>query len=324
MSIPTPRRPPEGAHPTRQQLDELDTLIQHMLALPVSPGEADHPPSELSQNQPAGERGVSTPWTSSHSPPLPAPSPAPGFSGPGTSSMLGNGKGSESPPAGPAKPLTGHLTFLTTPLETPALSTSPPRVLAPKPSEEELKSSLSLKARIEKLALVVPELSPPPPGPVDRQGPADQSATALAPTPRAPAPEPGPERPPPSRINLEELAARVAGSSPPPPPGKERPSPESPPPSSPTQLVTRAGVPLLPALEYGGMPPLPKGPQPLPLVLKPLLWINQLFDVGTWLLGPPGRWLRGPRGRLFLGWTGLGLLAAAAAWAVLGWIGWIW
>lgn len=35
MSEPTPR-PPSPAHPTRQQLDELDALMQRMLALPVS------------------------------------------------------------------------------------------------------------------------------------------------------------------------------------------------------------------------------------------------------------------------------------------------
>jgi len=319
MSIPTPRQPPAGAHPTRQQLDELDTLIQHMLALPVSPGEP-----ELSQNQPAGERGLSPPWGSSHSPPLPAPPTPPGFSGPGTATLLGNGKGSESSPSGTAKPLTAHLTFLTTPLETPEVPTSPPKAVAPKSSEEELKPSLSLKARIEKLAAVVPVLSPPPPGPVDRKGPADRSAAPIGPMNRAPAHEPGPERPLPSRINLEELAARVAGSSPLPPPGKESPSSESPPPTPAGQLVTRAGVPLLPALEYGGKTPPAKGPPRVPLVLKPLLWINQVFDVGTWLLGPLGRWLRGTRGRFFLGWIGLGLLAAAAAWAVLGWTGWIW
>lgn len=49
MSEPTPR-PPSTSHPTRQQLDELDALMQRMLALPVNqqPDEAEAPASEPS------------------------------------------------------------------------------------------------------------------------------------------------------------------------------------------------------------------------------------------------------------------------------------
>jgi len=43
MSMPAPPRPDDVVHPTRQQLDELDAMIRHMLALPAD--QADGPPA---------------------------------------------------------------------------------------------------------------------------------------------------------------------------------------------------------------------------------------------------------------------------------------
>ena len=60
------------------------------------------------------------------------------------------------------------------------------------------------------------------------------------------------------------------------------------------------------------------------VLLGPLVWMNAAFDRGTTWLGPGGAWLRGPGVRAVLGWTGLALLAAAVAWAIVGWIGWTW
>jgi hypothetical protein len=57
--------------------------------------------------------------------------------------------------------------------------------------------------------------------------------------------------------------------------------------------------------------------------LWPLVWTNRGFDRCTVHLGRTGRWLRG-QGRNWIGWIGGGLLAAAAAWALLDWLGWIW
>jgi hypothetical protein len=59
-------------------------------------------------------------------------------------------------------------------------------------------------------------------------------------------------------------------------------------------------------------------------LLRPLYWANRAFDRGTERLGAPGRWLRSRRGRAALGWAGVVLLAAAAGWQVLAWIGWGW
>lgn len=63
---------------------------------------------------------------------------------------------------------------------------------------------------------------------------------------------------------------------------------------------------------------------PMAVWLWPVVGVNLLFDGLTYLLGPLGRWLRGSSGRALLGWIGLGLLAAAAAWALADWLAWIW
>jgi hypothetical protein len=55
-----------------------------------------------------------------------------------------------------------------------------------------------------------------------------------------------------------------------------------------------------------------------------LMWTKRAFDRCASRLGPPGRWLRGPHGRAWIGWSGIALLATAAAWAGLEWMGWTW
>jgi hypothetical protein len=58
--------------------------------------------------------------------------------------------------------------------------------------------------------------------------------------------------------------------------------------------------------------------------LRPLVWINQGFDLLVAQGGPFGRWLSSPTGRTALGCGGLLLLAGALAWGLLDWIGWTW
>jgi hypothetical protein len=58
--------------------------------------------------------------------------------------------------------------------------------------------------------------------------------------------------------------------------------------------------------------------------LELLVWVSRAFDWFARRFGPFGRWLSRPWGRALLGWTGLLLLAAAAAWWVLDWAGWTW
>jgi hypothetical protein len=69
---------------------------------------------------------------------------------------------------------------------------------------------------------------------------------------------------------------------------------------------------------------LPVRARRIPWALRPLVWSNRAFDRCAGRLGASGRWLRGPSGRGLIGWSGIALLASAAAWAWLEWMGWTW
>lgn len=58
--------------------------------------------------------------------------------------------------------------------------------------------------------------------------------------------------------------------------------------------------------------------------VRPLLWVNQGFDLLTQRLGVPGSWLRHSRGRACLGALGLLLLTAALTWWLKETLGWTW
>lgn len=62
-------------------------------------------------------------------------------------------------------------------------------------------------------------------------------------------------------------------------------------------------------------------PEP-PAWQRPLLWLNQAFELSTLSLGGVGTWLRGERGRALLGWTGVLLLLAVAGLAARDWFAW--
>jgi hypothetical protein len=74
----------------------------------------------------------------------------------------------------------------------------------------------------------------------------------------------------------------------------------------------------------GARPWFPVGARRVPWALQPLVWSNRAFDRCAGHLGASGRWLRGPRGRAWIGWSGIALLAGAAAWAWFEWMGWTW
>jgi len=56
--------------------------------------------------------------------------------------------------------------------------------------------------------------------------------------------------------------------------------------------------------------------------LVPFVWLNSAFDMTVAPFGPLGRWLRAAGGRALLGWTGIVLLAIAAALASMEWLPW--
>src|SRR5438034_7983962 len=58
--------------------------------------------------------------------------------------------------------------------------------------------------------------------------------------------------------------------------------------------------------------------------LRPVLWINRVFDRHVLRLGEPGRWLRQSRGRALLGTLGIVSLATALTIVLHDWFGWTW
>lgn len=72
-----------------------------------------------------------------------------------------------------------------------------------------------------------------------------------------------------------------------------------------------------------GQPPPSTAEPPASLPVQLLVLLNGTFNVLTYLLGPLGTWLRGP-GRTALGWCGILMILAAAAWAIGEWAGYEW
>jgi len=58
-------------------------------------------------------------------------------------------------------------------------------------------------------------------------------------------------------------------------------------------------------------------------ILWPLIALNAVFNIATYLLGPLGTWLRGS-GRTLMGWLGVGMILAAGTWAAGEWCGYDW
>jgi hypothetical protein len=72
-----------------------------------------------------------------------------------------------------------------------------------------------------------------------------------------------------------------------------------------------------------GQPPPSVARPPESLPVQVLTVLNGAFHVLTYFLGPPGTWLRGS-GRNLLGWSGILMALAAAAWAAGEWAGYNW
>jgi hypothetical protein len=265
-------------HPTRQQLDELDALLQRMLDLPVNHLEDAQPPpaEEPAAPEPASkgaEEPVEKPAEPDAKPPLLAVFPA---------SLVDRG-----PPVA--------YTVVETTDPRPESAREP--AAAPEAKGEgpgdwiPLKSSWRPSAQTwgplaEKWQQAQGALEPAP-------APPEEAKTI---EPVAPEPAPAVSAPP----STEPVAERPA------------PAPEVPPPAAPTPApaADHPPVPKKPAA-----PPAPR-PEPRPPKKgwghRSLVGFNKVFYACLWLLGPAGSWLAAPAGRTLLGVVGLMCLGAAA------------
>lgn len=320
MTTAVSTRSPGTLNPTRQQLDELDALLQRMLELPVNKLEeleqsaVEEEPAE--EPLPAANRTERPPvlirWSSAPPPDesnlLPQPEPQP--TAPVSSYMV-----IETASPRPLPPASGF---------EPRPSALAPRLVPVTPPQSE-------KEEPEAVAPIVPaptRETPLPPTDGDAWvplrstwQPSAQTWQPLAeswhqahggsPIPEAmPSPLPSPRlEPAPQPADASQTAS-------------ESPIRVTPPP---TEVASVSSAPNpTPAAEPRLSLSAEDAPATVPSLLLPLLWFNQGFDACLAPLGAPARWVCGSRGRQVLGFIGLTCLAAAAAIAVSAGMGWTW
>jgi hypothetical protein len=324
---------------TRQQLDELDALLQRMLALPVQPSE-DDPEVEERPEPPRREpaRPAVAPRMEMRREPATEP-PPPGRPQP-EPAIPARAAGPRSYPASYMVVESNTPSYVTpspAPAEEPAADDGiAPRMVRSeeRPRSEQSDIDAAMQAGrndhqedeavdpVRELARLEAELGAPPEEWVPFQSswqPSEQtwkplaeswqqargsvaSAPSSEPAPRMPPAPPAP--PPEARPRLRDLPRATIPLAPPIP----EPS-VSPPPPAPAAKTNPVAAPAEPSVSLAAMP---------------LVWFNAAFDVFLLPLGAPGQWLKGRGGRGLLGVVGLLCLAGAAALAVADGIGWTW
>ena len=303
MSAPvarTPRIPGGSVQGTRQQLEELDALLQRMLTLPVSPGD-----------------GFPAATTPPAQPPFPEeewmPSPA------------------HTPPPRPAPPSQQRgypASYMVIETATPPFFDPNDAGLGPRKLSAEPRQPAS------------PYSFPPPVPGGRHQLVEDTPHDPIAEAARAQLsmPDEGGEWVPlqstwqPSAQTWKPLAEtweQTRGSTPPRPVMPEPPMMSSwrenvipPPPPGYEELQRAASPPSSPVVAEETPPQVAAPPERTPLLLAPVVWFNKGFDLMLAPLGPVGRWFRGPTGRTVLGTVGLLCIAGAIGFGVLERFGW--
>ncbi len=306
MTTSVSTRSPGTLNPTRQQLDELDALLQRMLELPVNKIEntqqseeeeaADEPPPpalptpslpRVKETRPA------TPPVSymvvETATPRPLP-PASGFE-PRPSVLTPRLMPvTPTPPAVEEEPKASAPVAPSTPLA--AVETPIPAETAPQGEEE----------------LWVPLRSTWQPSPQTWPPLADSWHQANGAAPPLTLPSPRLDLAPPREIkNSTPVSGASAFPSSIPIPSDDRVERDTPPTVEPRLSLSVEDAPVA-----------------VPFPLLPLLWFNQGFDACLAPLGVVGRCLCGRRGRQALGLIGLACLAGAVAIAVSAGMGWTW
>ncbi len=342
----------DALHPTRQQLDELDALLQRMLALPVHPLEE----GAVAAGDPDTRAEVDVP----REPALPLeappersrPRPLTGSHGASSRAWEAPAERSWSAPAYPASYMVVE-------------NVVPPPEAAVEPGPE-----ANLGPRISR---GVGREEPPVPAPHDNaltempgrtDLPVPVSAEEWVPLRSSWQPSPhtwGPladtwqhARPKNERQELDQGPPSLAPTASPPPLRAEAPSVvpplAAPPPArleaGPSQAPPLGGLWEALAPPGGGPSPVSEGPIPpdglgasgplgvpaqIASAVRPTSWgalplvaFNRAFDLALMPWGHAGRWLQRPTGRNVLGSVGVLCLAVAAALAVADGLGWTW
>lgn len=314
MSMSTSPRSSAPASSTRQQLDDLDALLQRMLELPVNQVE-EIPPADA----PAPQAAAPAPPPEETAPP-PAIQP------------------DADPDRIPLPPMNYPPSFMT--VETVAPRLDPPHA-APTLRLEMLRRDPAAELPPQEspdgspgeataappdppgFVWMQPDAeSPPAAGPAEAEEwvplrsswqPSEQTWQPLADswqqarTPRAPESEPPPEPVP------ETPEPSVA------PENVFRFTPETPEPASAEAPAAPEPAPVLPQPDRGLLEDLPAS---VSRRGGPLVWFDRLFMACLGPFGAPGRWLNHSAGRALLGGVGLLCLAAAVAVMVADGVGW--
>ncbi len=328
---------------TRQQLDELDALLQQMLELPVSPDTA-HTPGEPTDGGPTLTPAENSSATVTAAPIVHGPEAA---AGQGPISLF---------PYTVTEVVSAPLSMrpsASSPLEAPNLPTRPTEEDAQR-NEAQRKLDAAFAAAAApatptdplKAAEVgaeeeewVPFRSSWQPSPQTWQPLVEswQQGQSLRTNPAGTA-SPSSAEPGPVALRDKSIPPTLAPGSIPPTqhPGSipiaQYPvsTPTTQPPGGRDTLVPLPMKPIAPsaAPKPSSSPPraphaAPQREEPdrTPVILWPLVLVNGLFDLVLWPSGPLGSALRTRGGRSFLGMVGLGCLAAATAWALLDYLG---
>jgi hypothetical protein len=303
-------------NPTRQQLDELDALLQRMLELPVHPLEEPElaEPEEAAEEllpPPAvnlGEQPASAGWSSphhpadaGHSPPQPTLRPV---SPPVSYMVVETASPRPLPPASGFEPRPSALTPRGTPA-TPAVETPvPPRQTVETPATtpicepDDEETWVPLRSTWQPSAQTWPPLA-------ESWHQFNGGASSA-----------NRQRPLPAATPEEDTSESAADE-------KDSPVSQTPAEDTDNRTASAAASPSAPAIVPRLRLSAEDAPVAVPWPLQPLLWFNQGFDACLAPLGSSGDWLCGP-GRHLLGFIGLACLAAAVILGVLTGMGWTW
>jgi hypothetical protein len=339
MTTSVSTRSPGRMNPTRQQLDELDALLQRMLDLPVNPLDE---PEQAEVEEPIDE-------------------PLPAAEAPGERPTFADPQEIEQPTDAdrlPVQPVTRPTRL---PVSYMVVETASPRPLPPASGFEPRQPMPA-----PRLVPVAPLPETPEPTPVTKEwevrkveeeakGEAEISPPSIPPTPQY---TPAPVEPPGQEVSEAEMWVPLRSTWQPSPQtwpplaeswhhaNRETPSLTAPSPLLAPRIDPISAAPLkeedqeaknnekeLESEEQTSPPLLREKPQlslsvedapaPVPGLLLPLLWFNQGFDACLSPLGALGRWVC-ESGRHVLGFVGLACLAAAVVIALSAGMAWTW